>query len=369
MPAPPPGVERSGNDTPACRSASLHSARPIPATPDRLADGVAGTASASRWSGSTLSTRRRRTYAGRTGPGRVLSQEVHESCGPDDGETMTETTQTATHGVQLTDVAAAKVRTLLEQEGRDDLRLRVAVQPGGCSGLIYQLYFDERVLDGHAEPEPTAKPWRSSSPSKASPSTYRHEKVTTCGRRSTGSPTTSTSRTVCATRSRIRSTSARRASDRARSASTARNEAAAATTAGRLTPPGAHGSSSSGPVGVVRTRARTARTPTPAIPPQSDGSAASTSQWAPTSTCPTLAPASTSRGTPARVVASNAAATGCSVPTSPFACCSAASATSGPMASCQARRSNRPVRSTGTATTSSPCRWTARDGWTCLLYT
>jgi iron-sulfur cluster assembly accessory protein len=59
--------------------------------------------------------------------------------------TAQETTQ---HGVTLTDVAAVKVRTLLEQEGRDDLRLRVAVQPGGCSGLIYQLYFDERSLDG-----------------------------------------------------------------------------------------------------------------------------------------------------------------------------------------------------------------------------
>jgi iron-sulfur cluster assembly accessory protein len=57
---------------------------------------------------------------------------------------------TATHGVTLTDVAAGKVRSLLEQEGRDDLRLRVAVQPGGCSGLIYQLYFDERLLDGDA---------------------------------------------------------------------------------------------------------------------------------------------------------------------------------------------------------------------------
>ncbi|MEZ0490754.1 HesB/IscA family protein [Kineococcus sp. TBRC 1896] len=56
----------------------------------------------------------------------------------------------ATHGVLLTDVAATKVRTLLEQEGRDDLRLRIAVQPGGCSGLIYQLYFDERNLDGDA---------------------------------------------------------------------------------------------------------------------------------------------------------------------------------------------------------------------------
>ena len=55
---------------------------------------------------------------------------------------------TATHGVMLSDVAASKVKSLLEQEGRDDLRLRVAVQPGGCSGLVYQLYFDERTLDG-----------------------------------------------------------------------------------------------------------------------------------------------------------------------------------------------------------------------------
>ena len=65
-------------------------------------------------------------------------------------ETTETTTEIVTHGVKLSDVAAAKIRSLLEQEGRDDLRLRVAVQPGGCSGLIYQLYFDERVLDGDA---------------------------------------------------------------------------------------------------------------------------------------------------------------------------------------------------------------------------
>ena len=51
-------------------------------------------------------------------------------------------------GVILTDIAAQKVKALIEQEGRDDLRLRVAVQPGGCSGLRYQLFFDERSLDG-----------------------------------------------------------------------------------------------------------------------------------------------------------------------------------------------------------------------------
>lgn len=59
---------------------------------------------------------------------------------------MTDTT-TAPHNVSLSDAAALKVKNLLDQEGRDDLRLRVAVQPGGCSGLIYQLYFDERLLE------------------------------------------------------------------------------------------------------------------------------------------------------------------------------------------------------------------------------
>src|ERR1700744_2409754 len=65
-------------------------------------------------------------------------------------DTLAATAPTGTHGVTLTDTAAGKVRSLLEQEGRDDLRLRLAVQPGGCSGLIYQLYFDERLLDGDA---------------------------------------------------------------------------------------------------------------------------------------------------------------------------------------------------------------------------
>ena len=50
--------------------------------------------------------------------------------------------------VVLTDAAAIKVKSLLEQEGRDDLNLRIAVQPGGCSGLRYQLFFDDRNLEG-----------------------------------------------------------------------------------------------------------------------------------------------------------------------------------------------------------------------------
>ena len=57
------------------------------------------------------------------------------------------TTELPTHGVNLTEVAQTKVRALLEQEGRTDLRLRIAVQPGGCSGLIYQLYLDGSTID------------------------------------------------------------------------------------------------------------------------------------------------------------------------------------------------------------------------------
>ena len=70
-------------------------------------------------------------------------------------DTITEApaTETQSHGVLLSDAAAGKVASLLEQEGRDDLRLRLAVQPGGCSGLIYQLYFDERMLDGDVTAE------------------------------------------------------------------------------------------------------------------------------------------------------------------------------------------------------------------------
>jgi iron-sulfur cluster assembly accessory protein len=62
-------------------------------------------------------------------------------------------TTTATHGVILTDAAAGKAKALLDQEGRDDLALRIAVQPGGCAGLRYNLFFDDRALDGDLNAE------------------------------------------------------------------------------------------------------------------------------------------------------------------------------------------------------------------------
>jgi iron-sulfur cluster assembly accessory protein len=57
-------------------------------------------------------------------------------------------TSVETHAVEMTDAAASKAKALLDQEGRDDMHLRIAVQPGGCAGLRYQLFFDDRSLDG-----------------------------------------------------------------------------------------------------------------------------------------------------------------------------------------------------------------------------
>ncbi|MDE0189532.1 MAG: iron-sulfur cluster insertion protein ErpA [bacterium] len=47
--------------------------------------------------------------------------------------------------ILLTDSAVAKVKTLLSSEEDDDLGLRVAVRPGGCSGFSYEMFFDSDV--------------------------------------------------------------------------------------------------------------------------------------------------------------------------------------------------------------------------------
>lgn len=54
-----------------------------------------------------------------------------------------ETTQT----ISLSDTAVTKVGELLAQEGNDDLALRVAVRPGGCSGYSYEMFFDSEIAD------------------------------------------------------------------------------------------------------------------------------------------------------------------------------------------------------------------------------
>jgi iron-sulfur cluster assembly accessory protein len=49
--------------------------------------------------------------------------------------------------IQLTESAAGKVKELLDEEGRTDIALRVAVQPGGCSGLRYAMYLDDQISE------------------------------------------------------------------------------------------------------------------------------------------------------------------------------------------------------------------------------
>ncbi|NKQ54369.1 iron-sulfur cluster assembly accessory protein [Amycolatopsis sp. K13G38] len=59
------------------------------------------------------------------------------------------TLEQQTHDLTVTEAAAVKAKALLAQEeGGGDLRLRIAVQPGGCSGLRYQLFFDDRSVEG-----------------------------------------------------------------------------------------------------------------------------------------------------------------------------------------------------------------------------
>ena len=49
--------------------------------------------------------------------------------------------------ILFTDSAAAKVADLIAEEGNPDLKLRVFVQGGGCSGFQYGFTFDEEVND------------------------------------------------------------------------------------------------------------------------------------------------------------------------------------------------------------------------------
>ncbi len=63
---------------------------------------------------------------------------------------------TATETLKITENAAGKVAELLEREiatspeehAGKEYALRIAVQPGGCAGMRYALYFDDRQLDG-----------------------------------------------------------------------------------------------------------------------------------------------------------------------------------------------------------------------------
>jgi iron-sulfur cluster assembly accessory protein len=63
---------------------------------------------------------------------------------------MTTAATESTHGVKLTPAAAVKVRELIDREDNQDLRLRLAVEAGGCAGMTYDLGFDDALMEGDA---------------------------------------------------------------------------------------------------------------------------------------------------------------------------------------------------------------------------
>jgi iron-sulfur cluster insertion protein len=65
---------------------------------------------------------------------------------------MTAAVETASPLV-FTDSAAVKVKSLIEEEGNDALKLRVFVTGGGCSGFQYGFTFDENIQEGDTQIE------------------------------------------------------------------------------------------------------------------------------------------------------------------------------------------------------------------------
>ena len=47
--------------------------------------------------------------------------------------------------IQLTDVAKAEVKKLIDQQDKPQAFLRVGVKGGGCSGLSYEVNFDDKI--------------------------------------------------------------------------------------------------------------------------------------------------------------------------------------------------------------------------------
>ena len=62
-------------------------------------------------------------------------------------------TETLAPSHEITDAAAVKVGELIREEANPNLKLRVFVQGGGCSGFQYGFTFDENMEDGDTRVE------------------------------------------------------------------------------------------------------------------------------------------------------------------------------------------------------------------------
>lgn len=75
------------------------------------------------------------------------SESYHHRQDPMEATTVETSTTEMPSVLVFTDSAANKVKELIEEEGNSNLKLRVFVQGGGCSGFQYGFTFDEDVND------------------------------------------------------------------------------------------------------------------------------------------------------------------------------------------------------------------------------
>jgi Iron-sulfur cluster assembly accessory protein len=61
---------------------------------------------------------------------------------------MSVSEQTEALPIQMSDAAAAKVKSLITEEENPELKLRVYITGGGCSGFQYGFTFDEKINEG-----------------------------------------------------------------------------------------------------------------------------------------------------------------------------------------------------------------------------
>jgi iron-sulfur cluster insertion protein len=61
---------------------------------------------------------------------------------------MSETATQVSVDVSFSDAAAKKVKSLIDEENNTNLKLRIYISGGGCSGFQYGFSFDEKVGDG-----------------------------------------------------------------------------------------------------------------------------------------------------------------------------------------------------------------------------
>jgi len=61
---------------------------------------------------------------------------------------MSETATAMVVDLKFTDAAAIKVKSLIEEEDNSNLKLRIYISGGGCSGFQYGFSFDEKIGEG-----------------------------------------------------------------------------------------------------------------------------------------------------------------------------------------------------------------------------